>query len=72
MDESRYGKAPRWRALALGLPAAVILLVLGVWLTLAAWGVVGTGETSEGLAVLGPLLAGFGVALAYVVLRPRR
>ena len=71
MDESRYGKTPRWRILAFGLPPAVLLLVAGVALTLAAWGVIGTGEKSEGLAVLGALLAGFGVALAYVVLRPR-
>jgi len=72
MDESRYGKTPRWRVLVFGLPVAVLLLATGVWLTLAAWGVVGTGKTSEGLAVLGPLLAGFGIALVYVVLRPRR
>ena len=72
MDESRYGRTPRWRVLAFGLPPAAVLLAVGVWWTLAAWGVIGTGETSESLAVLGPLLAGFGVALAYVVLRPRR
>jgi hypothetical protein len=72
MDESRYGKTPRWRVLALGLPPAVLLIGLGVFWTLAAWGVLGSGGSSEAFSVIGPLFAGFGVALAYVVLRPRR
>ena len=71
MDESRYGRTPRWRVLALGLPPAVLLIALGVFWTLAAWGVIGDQE-SEAFSVIGPLFAGFGVALAYVVLRPRR
>lgn len=71
MDESRYGRPPRWRALALGLPPAVLMAAVGVYWTLLAWGVLGDGEKSQAFAVIGPLVAGFGVALAYVVLRPR-
>ncbi|HWJ81828.1 MAG TPA: hypothetical protein VNS55_06295 [Nocardioides sp.] len=71
MDESRYGRTPRWRVLALGLPPAVLLVAVGVYWTLLAWGVLG-GEESEAFSVIGPLVAGLGVALAYVVLRPRR
>lgn len=72
MDESRYGRAPRWRALAIGLPPAVVLVAVGVYWTLLAWGVLGEAEESPAFSVIGPLVAGFGVALAYVVLRPRR
>ena len=72
MDESRYGKAPRWRSLALGLPPAIVMIAVGTYWALLAWGVIGTGEESQAFSVIGPLVAGFGVALAYVVLRPRR
>lgn len=72
MDDTRYGKTPRWQILALGLPPAVLLVALGIYWTLVAWGVVGDGEKSEAFSVIGPLVAGFGVALGFVVLRPRR
>ena len=41
MDESRYGKTPRRRILALGIPPAVAMMTLGGYWTLLAWGVVG-------------------------------
>lgn len=70
LDDSRYGRPSRWPALAIGLPIAVFLLVAGGYLTLVSWGVIG-GEESKGLSVLGPILAGLGVALGFVCLRPR-
>lgn len=70
MDENRYGATPRWKILALGLPVAILLLVAGGYLSLVSWGVIGD-EQSRGLSVLGPLVAGFGVALGWVVVRPR-
>lgn len=70
MDESRYGKTPRWRILALGLPWALMLLVVGGYLTLLSWGVIGD-EESTSLSVIGPILAGLGAALGFVCLRPR-
>ena len=71
MDEQRYGRAtPRWRILALGLPPALLLLALGAYWTLLSWGVFG-GETSRSLGAVGPIVAGFGVALLWVCVRPR-
>lgn len=70
MDENRYGTTPRWKILALGLPVALLLLLAGGYLSLVSWGVIGDDE-SKGLSVLGPLVAGFGVALGWVVVRPR-
>ena len=70
MDDSRYGRPSRWPALAIGLPAAVLMVVAGGYLTLVSWGVIGDGE-STGLSILGPLVGGFGIALGYVCLRPR-
>jgi hypothetical protein len=70
VDESRYGRPSRWPALLVGLPIAIFLLVAGGFLTLASWGVIGN-EESKGLSVLGPILAGFGVALGWVCVRPR-
>lgn len=71
MDENRYGTTPRWKILAFGLPVAILLVAAGVYLSLVSWGVIGD-EESKGLSVLGPLVAGFGVALGWVVVRPRR
>ena len=70
MDQDRYGARPRWHRLALGLPWAVALLVIGGYWTLVSWGVIGD-TTSETFAIIGPLVAGFGVALGWVVLQRR-
>jgi len=70
MDESRYGKPSRLPALLIGLPVAVFLIAAGGYLSLVSWGVIGD-EESTSLSIIGPLTAGFGVALAYVCLRPR-
>ena len=52
----------------------ILMVVIGVIWTLQGLGYVkGSPMTGVGVwAVLGPLLAGFGVALAYVGLRGRR
>lgn len=70
MDESRYGKAPSWPKFFLGLPVAALLVIGGGYLALVSWGVIG-GEESKSLSVVGPLVAGLGVALGIVCLRPR-
>ncbi|KRB73302.1 hypothetical protein ASE01_21410 [Nocardioides sp. Root190] len=70
MDDTRYGKAPRWRILALGLPWALMLTIGGGYLTLVSWGVIGD-EESKSLSMIGPLCAGLGIALGFVCLRPR-
>lgn len=70
MDENRYGRTPRWRILALGLPIALLLVVGGAYLTLLSWGVIGD-EESTSLSVIGPLFAGLGAALGFICLRPR-
>ncbi len=70
VDDSRYGRPSRVPALLIGLPIALFLLVAGGYLTLLSWGVIGD-EESKGLSVLGPVLAGFGVALGWVCVRPR-
>lgn len=72
MDESRYGKSPRRRILALGIPPAVAMMTLGGYWTLLGWGVVGDQPESRTLGAVGPIIAGFGVALAYVCIRPKR
>lgn len=71
MDEQRYGRTPRSRILAVGLPPALLLIALGGYWTLLSWGVLG-GETSRSLGAVGPIMAGFGVALLWVCVRPRR
>ncbi|WP_216849195.1 hypothetical protein [Pimelobacter simplex] len=71
MDEQRYGRTPRSRILAVGLPPALLLTALGGYWTLLSWGVFG-GETSRSLGAVGPIMAGFGVALLWVCVRPRR
>ncbi|KRC48739.1 MULTISPECIES: hypothetical protein [unclassified Nocardioides] len=70
MDDSRYGRPSRLPALLIGLPIAVLLALAGGFFTLASWGVFGYDE-SKSLSVVGPLMAGFGVALGWVCLRPR-
>lgn len=73
VDNDRYGRTPRWKTLALGLPWALALILAGGYLTLASWGVIGGDASgSRTLGAVGPILAGFGVALGYVCLRPRR
>lgn len=71
MDEDRYGRTPRSRILAVGLPPALLLIALGAYWTLLSWGVFG-GETSRSLGAVGPIASGFGVALLWVCVRPRR
>lgn len=71
MDETRYGKAPRWRALLLGLPPAILMVGVGGYWTLMSWGVLGGTQVSGLTETIGPIMAGFGVALAYVCLRKR-
>lgn len=72
MDESRYGKMSRRRILGLGIPPGVAMIALGGYWTLLAWGVVGNQAGSRTLGAVGAIIAGFGVALAYICLRPRR
>lgn len=72
MDESRYGTTPRWKILLLGLPPALSMTGLGVYWTLMSLGAIGGASESQALATIGPALAGLGVALAYVCVRPRR
>lgn len=70
MDESRYGKAPSWPKFVIGLPVAALLIIGGGYLALVSWGVIG-GEESKSLSVIGPLVAGLGVALGIVCRRRR-
>ncbi|KAA1417100.1 hypothetical protein F0U44_18175 [Nocardioides humilatus] len=70
-NSQRYGAPSRWRALALGLPPAILMIVVGGYWTLSAWGVFGEADKSATAEFVGPIIAGFGVALAYVCLRPR-
>ena len=72
MDESRYGKTSWRRIVALGILPAVVMMTLGGYWTLLAWGVVDDQPESRTLGAVGPILAGFGVALAYVCIRPKR
>ncbi len=60
-------------AKAAGVAVAVVLLACGLFLLLAGNGVIGShGDTSHGWAGFGAALTGLSVALAYVVLAPRR
>ncbi len=57
----------------IGPALALLMIVGGVYLTVAGLGWVGSGQKSAGLANGGAVLAGLGVALAYVSLkRPAR
>jgi hypothetical protein len=72
VDPDRYGTRPRWQTLALGLPPAVLLFAIGAWWTLLSWGVIGD-QKSQAFSIVGPIFAGFGIALGWVVLsRGRR
>ncbi|MDQ6527302.1 hypothetical protein RB608_27050 [Nocardioides sp. LHD-245] len=70
MDQDRYGARPRWQKLLFGLPPAILLLLVGGYWTLLSWGVIGDTK-SETFSVIGPIIAGFGVALGWVVLQRR-
>lgn len=54
----------------LGIATAVVLIGLGVFLTLFGLGGLDGGATSRSWATLGPILAGFGVALVIVTFKP--
>lgn len=58
----------------LGLGLALLLVLVGALWTLQGLGYVeGSSMTGEDTwAVIGPIVAGFGVALGYVVIRGRR
>jgi hypothetical protein len=71
MDEARYGRTPRWRVMMLGLPPAILAVVAGGYWTLASWGLLDTARPPALLATIGPIVAGFGVALVYVSIRRR-
>ncbi len=70
MDQDRYGSRPRWHKLVFGLPIAIMLAVVGGYWTLLSWGVIGDTK-SETFAIIGPLLAGLGVALGWVIVQRR-
>ena len=48
------------------------MMVIGGYWTLLSWGVLDKQETSSTLGALGPIVAGFGLALAYSSLRSQR
>ncbi len=56
----------------IGLVFAVVLLVVGAWLTIEGLGWGSGRATSRAWATLGPILAGFGVALIAVTFSKRR
>ena len=58
-------------AFAVKLCAAALLMAAGAWFTYFGLGA-GGGGTSKSWATVGPLLAGFGVALVIVALTSRR
>ncbi|WP_408896580.1 hypothetical protein ACJ5H2_16810 [Nocardioides sp. R1-1] len=70
MDQDRYGARSRRQRMILGLPPALVMVAVGVYWTLLSWGVIGDA-TSQTFSIIGPLLAGFGVALGWVVLQRR-
>lgn len=57
-----------------GVTIGLLMLVLGGLWTLQGleWLDGGSGSRTRALATLGPIMAGFGVALGYVTLRGRR
>ena len=70
MDPDRYGSRPRWLRLLLGLPVAAVLILVGGYWTLLSWGVIGD-TTSQAFSLIGPLFAGLGVALGWVIVQRR-
>jgi hypothetical protein len=58
-------------AFAVKVCAAVLLMAVGAWLTYFGLGL-GGGATSRSWATVGPVLAGFGVALAFVAFKSHR
>lgn len=71
MDDARYGRFSRYRSVLLGVPPAMVLISLGTYWTLLAWGVVGDLAPSRTMGAVGPIVAGFGASLGYVSLRRR-
>lgn len=56
-----------------GLVLALLMVAGGVWLAIAGMGYIGdSGDTSQGWAEGGAIIAGLGVALGFVVLSNRR
>lgn len=62
----------RVRLKILGIVFALLLIGVGALWTLQGAGRLITAPPSRSLATLGPIVAGFGVALGYVTLRGRR
>lgn len=56
----------------LGLVLALLMIGVGALWTLQGSGMLAPAPESSSFATLGPLVAGFGVALGYVTLRGRR
>jgi len=56
----------------IGVVFALLLIALGALWTLQGAGKLSGASTSGSLAALGPIVAGFGVALCYVTVRGRR
>ena len=56
----------------MGIAAAAVLIGLGAFLTLFGLGSLDGGATSRPWAMVGPILAGFGVALVIVTVKPSR
>lgn len=62
-----------WRRILGGRhPTRMVMMTLGGYWTLLASGVVGNQPESRTLGTVGPIIAGFGIALAYVCIRPKR
>lgn len=56
----------------MGMATGAVLIALGGFLTLFGLGGTDGGATSRSWATLGPILAGFGVALVIVLARPSK
>ena len=60
------------RGRVVGLVFAALLLAVGVWLTIEGLGWGSGSATSRSWATLGPILAGFGIALVVVTFPKQR
>ncbi len=69
-DDDRYGRNRGRRGALLGLPLALVMFLVGGYWTLRSWGVFDGAAPSSAVQTLAPALAGLGVALAWVCLRP--